>query len=50
MNSLAAEEVPEAIGPYRILREIGRGEEVHAIDHAQMERAMVWLRRREAQR
>ncbi|MDQ1348232.1 MAG: hypothetical protein QG573_1606, partial [Acidobacteriota bacterium] len=25
MNSLAAEEVPEAIGPYRILREIGRG-------------------------
>src|SRR5215471_1492714 len=32
-----------------LLREIGRGEEVHAMDEAEILRAIAWLRQREAQ-
>ena len=42
-----AEESPQWIGPYRILREIGRGEDVHRAERDEVARAMTWLRRRE---
>ncbi len=31
-----------------LLREIGRGEEVHVMDEAEILRAIAWLRHREA--